>query len=1428
MVNKIQSLNNYRVMSKNTNFSVKQQQKAPERVPIIFKASGWEHSKDVLNEEIFFVSGTTEDNKSVMAKVCGFEPFIKLELPLRDYRGKIIQWTEKECESLYTFIKNELRERSNYLRRKAGCKTSYEEYEYPDEAVEARTALGIDEEPQEVEILNVFPRNKVLIARDEINLYGRAKMKTVKIKFATQRACYELQNIFKKQVRISGINGLSSCIFEKDEFKVHEINIDPLIKFTTLRMLKLGSWVKALVEKDFLRYNYKVNEDVDDIKIDLDDDNVSNADSEDYLYGRTALTDIEFTVDYNCLEPVDVDDTIVPRQKVISFDLECYSENHNSKISDPNGAKNEIIQISVISMSLGDKESDWVNYLLTIKKDYDVVLDNVKVRNFNDERSLLLGFARIINELDPDILIGYNILKFDWNYLLIRAEFLGIYPEFIKIGRLIDVPANKKVVNWSSSAYGEQSFAYLQCQGRLNIDVLVEVERNHKFESYSLNSVAKYFLDDEKKDLTAKQLFKLYKFACEIKKINQEYNASKVKTIDNHIERLDKIKKLCDNGGIFDDEEEGVTCELRDDIINCHNKLNNINDDNNHENLKKVLKIAEEMTGYISKPMKIIGEYCIYDSVLTMKLFFKLQVLINLEQMSNIFCVPISYLQSRGQQIKILAQAYRYTFPRGIVIPFKGYTEESEEQYIGATVIDAVPGYWEYIVTLDFASLYPSIMIANNIDYSTYLDPNISSTANIPDHDCNVMEFDAHRGCPHDKEKRKTKVKKEDIICGHFKHRFTKSMENKETGEYENEGVLPSILRRLLSERKKVKGLMKELAAKQKAMTDKKELSNIELQLTVNDAKQLALKVSANSMYGAMGARTGFMPLIQAAASVTAYGRLYIDRAIKFILNTFEGSKLVYGDTDSCMIRFNTNNPADTFKIGKIASAEVSKTFPPPVEMAFECVYGKFLLLSKKRYIAYTININGEVESQTKKGVVLKRRDNTHYLKQVYGDFIEDIMNRKTESDIFYNLYMNINKLFTRQVDAKDLCISKSIGDVIGYAKKAVMPKKEGDKSTSWMNKNKKKEGITFFLGHERNTDPNLKDINGKMLKFKPLANSFGIPTPILDPLDKRLKYDNASHLLLALKILSRGDVVPPNTRLQYVFLDTGVDDELQGNKIEDYTYYKENKRKLNLQLDSFYYYEKQLIKPISEVIDALYKKESVKFESTVAKLDRYQTLIEKACENAGLEYGEDDYRTIYRIRNYIESTKNTWYNCKNEYDLEAKMKRKVRLPEIEKLNNINSENFTVLENSDKGSCVYTEKNFVANGTSAYYKQINSIRNGKFNNINDERPRKIFDEYVNLCFLRKSELVLDAMYKRFTKVKQKQKKIQNKDGMIVYEKKLMNDILKYRLNYREVVRELRKLFFSLEFVEEEPPKPPRKKIVRRKTDVVKKKKDIVS
>lgn len=1243
---------------------------------IVFKTFNWQTCQDDEEEERFFATGVTEKNETVMIRIDGFTPFINIELP-----PYISQYNVGEFEY---FLKSRLK---NYKTR--------------------------DEERDYAPITCKFQR--------KYDFYGKIPKNYLMCTFKTHDACKSLQYFLNYRGTLTALSEILGRTIKKDDFRVHEQNVDSLIKMTAVKKIVLGGWIEVeeYIPKEVKGMSIKKR--------------------------KFSTCDIDMFVDYHKIKPISMPDTIQPRLKVMSWDIETYSENHNSKLPNPKIKENETIQISAHTVYTDNPENINKN-LITIYKGRKVQLNDVNVINCKKEKEILLEFKNLIQKQNPDILLGYNILKFDWNYLVERADLLGIYMEFAELGRIMGERAIKVKKVWSSSAYSDQVFQYMEPQGRINLDLLPEIERSpvFKFDTYSLDFVSEFFLKDNKKPLSAKQMFRLYKFA-QLTESYFDYTINK--------KMLNNIKKTARL--MFDDDEDGVVKEYREKIFKSTEKtvLNNV-----------------------AKALEIIGDYCVHDSILPIRLMFHLNVLFTLEQTTNIFNVPISYLQTRGQQVKGLAQVFRHTLYNNIVIPFK--KAKDEDDYEGATVIEANPGFYIWVVTFDFMSLYPTTMIANNIDPTTYVDPNHPSSQFIKDSDCHVIEWETHIGCEHDKKIKPKKIvtkvidaeekpepkKKKRVICGKFRHRFKKVVEK--NGLLENEGVIPHILTTLLQARTQVKKEMTQTEKKIKETTDKKEEKMLKTLHIILDAKQLAIKVSMNSMYGMLGAKTGYIPLIPGAASVTAMGRQYIHQAIHYIKTNYPKSKLIYGDTDSCMINLGVDDLKEVFRLGKEISEGCSATYPKPMYLQFECVYGRFYLLTKKRYIAYVYDDTGKTKSITKKGVVTKRRDNTHYLKMVYNQLTNDIMNCETEQKVLYNLYDNVHKLFTRQIPDKDFVIPKGIKTIIGYAKTAELPDPSGKTITT-------KYTDKFGVEKERTEVVKLKyliDVNaptGKTVKLidKVLKDSKGRPIEITDPLDPRLKYDNTAHIQLALRMIARGDDVPPNTRMQYVFLDTGNMKELQSNKVEDYTYYKENKKALKLRLDPLYYLEKQAVKPVTESFNVKFRQNEIKYVDLDTQIHDLEKIVFKLQPN---------------VKEKVESVKSfilTTYTKDVEKECSSK----------------NDSHSYFIKNSKKRwiECFETCKH-------SRYKNVSSML---MKRVKDDNVLEKLKELFALYYRKKSCILLDKIEKKFGIPKRKTHIPTRGHDIVIKDSKIMEDILRYRTHYREVVGQLNKFYYKIEFAQ---------------------------
>lgn len=543
--------------------------------------------------------------------------------------------------------------------------------------------------------------------------------------------------------------------------------------------------------------------------------------------------------------------------RILSFDIECAGR--KGIFPEPN--HDPVIQIANVVTRYGEKKP-FVRNVFCLDKTSSIV--NTQVFEFAQEEKMLKGWRDFLEQVDPDIIIGYNISNFDFPYLLDRAKHLKV-AGFDYWSRLHAVKSVAKETNFSSKQMGNRDTKATNTNGRLQLDLLQLVQRDHQLRSYTLNAVCAQFLGEQKEDVHHTMITELF------------------------------------NG----------TPESR----------------------------------------RRLAVYCLKDAYLPQRLMDKLSCLENYTEMARVTGVPFNFLLSRGQQVKFVSQLFRKAQEQKLVIPnFR--TDSSGEQYEGATVIEPTRGYYDVpIATLDFASLYPSIIQAHNLCYTTLL--NKTSVEKL-----GLKKDDDYIVTPNGDMFATTKLRK---------------------------GLLAQILEELLTARKQAK---RELAIE----TDP-------FKKAVLNGRQLALKISANSVYGLTGATVGKLPCLEIASSTTAYGRQMIEKtkeeveAKYTIANGYtHDAEVIYGDTDSVMVKFGTKDLTEAMKLGEEAAAYVSSKFIKPIKLEFEKVYFPYLLINKKRYAGLYWTNPEKYDKMDTKGIETVRRDNCRLVQTVIETVLRMIL----------------------------------------------------------------------------------------------------------------------------------------------------------------------------------------------------------------------------------------------------------------------------------------------------------------------------------------------------------------------------------------------------------------------------------------------------
>ena len=643
----------------------------------------------------------------------------------------------------------------------------------------------------------------------------------------------------------------------------------------------------------------------------------------------------------------------------------------------------------------------------------------IHVYPFSTELAMLRAWFQWIGRDQPDILIGYNIFGFDSQYVWDRlVDILGKDQEAAKIARTMSClrsrPTRLEEKFLSSSAMGDNTMYFMSAAGRLQIDLLPYIRRNHNLDSYSLDNVSATFVSGSVlgavKPVAAVAAKDLFRF---------QTKSTKGTVVGRFITLLDEENdRVIDRCLVVGVEPKALTVEIPDGehALADHGvapvRWAQVKDDVSPKDIFRLHRGS-------AKDRATVARYCLQDCDLVMELFNKLEILNNSFAMAHVCSVPVSYIFLRGQGIKIESLIFkecRLADQLIEVLPSTAFGEKEaeddaalndvEDTYEGAIVLDPNTGIYidDPITADDFASLYPSSIISENISHDTLISvkdydkhgnfvcikEGSDRYDNLPGAKYVNIEFDILRKDPADTRKNPEKLRDGRRVARYIQNPV---------------GTIPRILTMLLSSRKRCRKAAE-------AETD-------EFRKALMDAQQLAYKLTANSLYGQLGSGVFKIRRQVLAASTTAYGRKQLLFAKAVIEKTYGPGKdprcdceCIYGDTDSIFLRFRPKDPTTGVRLRGQAALQaakdltvesgklVSSCLKPPHDFEFDKIFRTFCLLSKKRYVGDMSEDGLEPDDFHRKsmGIVMKRRDNAPIVKYMYGGVIDRILDPKQTS----------------------------------------------------------------------------------------------------------------------------------------------------------------------------------------------------------------------------------------------------------------------------------------------------------------------------------------------------------------------------------------------------------------------------------------------
>jgi DNA polymerase I len=374
-------------------------------------------------------------------------------------------------------------------------------------------------------------------------------------------------------------------------------------------------------------------------------------------------------------------------------------------------------------------------------------------------------------------------------------------------------------------------------------------------------------------------------------------------------------------------------------------------------------------------------EYTRKDAYLAMKLLLEKEMLDKFFELSKVSGVLLQDVLSSGEAMRVETLVLKEFNKKDYVLPCKPDNAEMERRRVerekkalkGALVLEPTPGlHTSPIIYLDFKSMYPSIIISYNICPTTFIQS-------------------------------KQKVKS-----------IKTPYETKFADKSVKEGIITNILKELIETRDIVKKELKKSKSEEKRK--------------ILDAKQYALKVMANAFYGYTGYVRARLYVLDIANTITACGRFLIQKT-RDIVEEEPKYKVIYGDTDSIMVKTDAKDMEEAFKIGKQLEKEINTELKGIVKMKIESVFKSLVILTKKRYagLSYERYDDKWKERMMMKGIETVRRDWCDLVSETLFSVLEIILKEQNPRKAFDYVQTIMAKLQKNEIPVEKLVITKSV-----------------------------------------------------------------------------------------------------------------------------------------------------------------------------------------------------------------------------------------------------------------------------------------------------------------------------------------------------------------------------------------------------------------
>lgn len=707
---------------------------------------------------------------------------------------------------------------------------------------------------------------------------------------------------------------------------------------------------------------------------------------------KVSTCDLEFVNEPDDFKRLD-NDMDAPYKKLF-YDIETTGLDPETK---------KVIQVSLVFSSQNAAKKKFIVCLHKMAPFKD---GTIRVE-CDDERGILRAVRKIIVNEDPDFVVSYNGVNFDNHFLNVRAQQGSVeeVEDFYYMSRLMCYKCRCVDLQLASSGMGDNLLRYFDMPGRGNFDWYVILKRTMTSEpSYKLNHFAKKYCGKQKDELASPLTWKTTTVANVGEKGIKLDIVGLGELLQQRTVNCEAVLQQAEWEGFPGHEEDVLETHYVEHGGQFWRPLN------------YGYKAIEPLQHGSDVDRRRLGAYCVNDSDLLDDLDEALTLTTGILQFAGVFGINPEWVYFRGQQIRFVAQLLdrvrtQESVPLLLNKPPEGFHGEGMDGFEGATVNVPDKGFYNKhpVGTLDWKSLYPSIMMAHNLCHSTW----------IQHIDAYVEKFGWD---------------------GVVKHVIDETMTTYFIHKTKHKGILPSILEDLLAKRSAAKKMVKfhsNEAKKYEPTTP--EHKRHKLLSNVFDGRQLALKVACNSVYGACGASVesgGKYPCMAISATVTSEGRQAMVIKKDILPKLFPGCKIVYGDTDSVMIIFEGVEDVEACaELCHKAADEVTKHFEDldlkPMELEFEKIYFPYLLENKKRYVGlkWEPGSNGKMECKgvDAKGVETEKRDTLPFTKDIMHEVVDSLMYRRDEKEAWNRFDRKMEELINDKVPMDKLILKKNL-----------------------------------------------------------------------------------------------------------------------------------------------------------------------------------------------------------------------------------------------------------------------------------------------------------------------------------------------------------------------------------------------------------------